>query len=39
MSSQQRLIELKKIRVKKITIIRGIKDTVFISLGVLSAAF
>jgi uncharacterized membrane-anchored protein YitT (DUF2179 family) len=39
MSSQQRLIHLRELRLKKITIIRAVKDTIFISLGVLSAAF
>ena len=39
MSSQQRLIHLRELRLKKITIIRAAKDTIFISLGVLSAAF
>lgn len=39
MSTQQRLSELKALRVRKISIIRAVKDTVFISLGVLCAAF
>jgi uncharacterized membrane-anchored protein YitT (DUF2179 family) len=39
MSSQQRLIQLRKLRLKKIGIVRAVKDTIFISLGVLSAAF
>lgn len=39
MSSQQRLIHLRELRLKKITIVRAVKDTIFISLGVLSAAF
>lgn len=39
MSSHQRLIRLKELRIKRITIERTIKDTLFISLGVLSAAF
>jgi uncharacterized membrane-anchored protein YitT (DUF2179 family) len=39
MSSQQRLIHLRELRLKKISIIRAVKDTIFISLGVLSAAF
>ncbi len=39
MSSQQRLVHLRELRLKKITIVRAVKDTIFISLGVLSAAF
>ena len=39
MSSQQRLIHLRELRLKKISIVRAVKDTIFISLGVLSAAF
>lgn len=39
MSSHQRLLRLKELRIKRITIERTIKDTLFISLGVLSAAF
>lgn len=39
MSSQQRLLHLRELRLKKITIVRAVKDTIFISLGVLSAAF
>lgn len=39
MSSQQRLLQLKAIRLRKITIQRTIKDTLFISFGVLAAAF
>lgn len=39
MSSQQRLIHLRELRLKKLSIIRAVKDTIFISLGVLSAAF
>jgi len=39
MSSQQRLLQLKAIRLRKITIQRAIKDVLFISFGVLSAVF
>ena len=39
MSSQQRLLQLKEIRFRRINIERNIKDTIFISLGVLSAGF
>lgn len=39
MYSHQRLLRLKELRIKRITIERTIKDTLFISLGVLSAAF
>lgn len=39
MSSQERLSELKALRGKRVAITRAIKDTIFISLGVISAAF
>lgn len=39
MSSQQRLRQLREIRFRRISIERNIKDTFFISLGVLSAGF
>lgn len=39
MSSQQRLLQLKALRIRRIGIVRAIKDTIFISLGVLSASF
>jgi uncharacterized membrane-anchored protein YitT (DUF2179 family) len=39
MSTQQRFIQLKALRIRRINIERIIKDTIFISLGVMSAAF
>jgi uncharacterized membrane-anchored protein YitT (DUF2179 family) len=39
MSTQQRFIQLKALRVRRINIERIIKDIIFISLGVMSAAF
>jgi uncharacterized membrane-anchored protein YitT (DUF2179 family) len=39
MSTQQRWDKLKELRIRRINIERAIKDTMFISLGVLSAAF
>src|SRR5688572_21661437 len=39
MSTQQRLLELKALRSRRINIARAFKDVMFISLGVSSAAF
>lgn len=39
MSTQQRFLELKALRIRRLAIVRAIKDVLFISLGVLSAAF
>lgn len=39
MSTQQRFLQLNALRIRKITIQRMIKDTMFISLGVTAAAF
>lgn len=39
MTTQQRFIQLNALRVRRITIERIIKDTIFIPLGVLAAAF
>jgi uncharacterized membrane-anchored protein YitT (DUF2179 family) len=37
MSTQQRFLRLKELRIRRITITRMVKDTVFVTLGVLSA--
>lgn len=39
MSTQQRFLQLNALRIRKINIQRMIKDTIFISLGVMAAAF
>src|SRR5688572_28430385 len=39
MTTQQRFIQLKALRIRRINIERVVKDTIFISLGVMSAAF
>src|SRR5262245_61238138 len=39
MTTQQRFIQLKALRIRRIAIERMAKDTVFISAGVMSAAF
>ena len=39
MSTQQRFRHLKKLRLRRISVERTIKETLFISLGVLSAGF
>lgn len=39
MSTQQRFLKLNALRIRRINIERMIKDTIFISLGVMSAAF
>jgi uncharacterized membrane-anchored protein YitT (DUF2179 family) len=35
----ERFLELKALRIRRLTMVRAIKDTIFISLGVLAAAF
>jgi len=39
MSTQQKFLQLKALRVRRINITRTVKDIIFISLGVMSAAF
>lgn len=39
MSTQQKFIQLKALRIRRINITRTVKDIIFISLGVMSAAF
>ena len=39
MSTQQRFLHLNALRIRRINIERMVKDTIFISLGVMSAAF
>jgi uncharacterized membrane-anchored protein YitT (DUF2179 family) len=39
MSTHQRFLHLKALRIRKIKIARAVKDSMFISLGVMSAAF
>src|SRR5688572_16014113 len=39
MTTQQRFIQLNALRIRKINIQRMIKDTIFISIGVMAAAF
>ena len=39
MSTQQRFLQLNALRIRKITILRMVKDVIFISLGVTAAAF